>query len=86
MIEALCQFEKNTVVFTHFIVINVAAGAAALAFAVKTLTHNVSPLISGLLVLAVYGIAFFGSAAAAGFPDALRLFGYIRALPGGKGR
>ena len=52
---------------------SIAIGAAAVAFAVKFWTDNLPPLVSGILVLAVFGIAYFGSAAALKIPEALQL-------------
>ena len=52
---------------------SVAIGAAAVAFAVKCWTNSMPPLVSGILVLAVFGMAYFGSATALKIPEALQL-------------
>jgi putative peptidoglycan lipid II flippase len=52
---------------------SIAIGAAAVAFAVKCWTNSMPPLVSGILVLAVFGMAYFGSAAALKIPEALQL-------------
>jgi putative peptidoglycan lipid II flippase len=56
----------------------IAIGAAGLAFALKHWTKGLPPLISGVMVLGVYGLAYFASAAALRIPDALRLFQAVR--------
>ena len=52
---------------------SIAIGAAAVAFAVKYWTNSMPPLVSGTLVLAVFGMAYFGSAATLKIPEALQL-------------
>ncbi len=52
----------------------IALGAGAVAFAAKYLTGGIPPLVSGVFVLLVYGVIYFGVAVAAGIPDARRLF------------
>lgn len=51
----------------------IAAGAAAAAFLVKIWTHAMTPLLSGTLVLAVFGIIYIGIAVALKVPEALHL-------------
>ena len=52
---------------------SIAIVAAAVAFAVKYWTKGMPPLVSGPLVLAVFGMTYFGSAAALKIPEALQL-------------
>jgi putative peptidoglycan lipid II flippase len=47
--------------------------AAGLAFIVKLWMGNLRPVLSGTAVLSIYGMIYFGAAAAAGVPDALKL-------------
>ena len=51
----------------------IAIGAAAVAFAAKYWTNAMPPLLSGTLVLAVFGMIYFGGAAALKIPEALQL-------------
>lgn len=50
-----------------------AIGAAILAFGVRSLTTGTPPLISGIIVLSVYGLVYLGGAAFAGVPEAKKL-------------
>jgi putative peptidoglycan lipid II flippase len=50
-----------------------AAASACAAFAAKLWMQSLHPLISGLVVLSIFGLAYLGSAAALGIPDALQL-------------
>jgi putative peptidoglycan lipid II flippase len=50
-----------------------AAAAACVAFGAKLWTADLHPLISGVLVLSIFGLAYFGSAAGLGIPDALQV-------------
>jgi putative peptidoglycan lipid II flippase len=56
-----------------------AAVSACAAFMVKLWMQGLHPLISGFVVLPVFGLAYFGSAAALGIPEALQL---LRTLSG----
>jgi putative peptidoglycan lipid II flippase len=55
-----------------------ALGAAALSFAVRFGMKGLPPLISGIIVLSIYGLVYFAGAAALGIPDAKRLIDVIR--------
>jgi putative peptidoglycan lipid II flippase len=52
---------------------SVSIGAAAVALAVKYWTNAMPPLLSGTLVLAVFGMIYFGGAAAMKIPEAMQL-------------
>jgi putative peptidoglycan lipid II flippase len=57
---------------------SIAIAAAALSFAVKSWTSGMSPLISGIIVLLVFGSAYFCGAIALRIPDAMQLLGIIK--------
>jgi putative peptidoglycan lipid II flippase len=50
-----------------------AAASVCAAFAAKLGLQSLHPLISGVLVLSIFGLAYVGSAATLGIPDALQL-------------
>ncbi len=52
---------------------SIAITATVFAWAVNYWARNIHPLISGVLVLSVYGLVYFASAAALRIPDALQL-------------
>jgi hypothetical protein len=52
----------------------IAVGSAALSFALKSGIKDLPPLLSGAIVLSVYGLIYFAGAAALGIPDARRIF------------
>ena len=52
---------------------SLAVAAAALSFAVKHWTHGLSPVFSGVLVLLVFGAAYFAGAAALRVPTATQM-------------
>jgi len=52
----------------------IALGSAVLAFAVKSGIKGLTPLLSGAIVLSIYGLIYFAGAAALGVPDARRVF------------
>jgi putative peptidoglycan lipid II flippase len=56
-----------------------AASAAAAAFAVKLWTRSLNPLLSGTIVICVFGMIYVGGAAALKIPDARRI---LRTLSG----
>jgi len=56
----------------------IAIGAGAIAFAVKSGTAGLPPLISGAIVLLVYGLVYFGAAAAFDVPEAIQLVQVVR--------
>jgi putative peptidoglycan lipid II flippase len=58
----------------------IAIGASGVAFAVKIWTQSLAPLVSGILVVFVFGFLYFGSAAALRIPDAIQL---LRAVSNG---
>ena len=55
-----------------------ALGSAGLAFAVKHWTLGLSPLISGPIVIIVFGLAYFAGAVSIRMPDALQLLQVVR--------
>jgi len=57
---------------------SLAIAAAAVAFGIQLATKNLPPLLSGIIVLGIYGLAYFGGSAAAGVPEAQQLFKKIR--------
>ncbi len=57
-----------------------AAGAVVIAFIIKLWANSLSPLISGALVLSVYGIIYLGMAAMIGLPEAAKAFHTLRRL------
>jgi len=52
--------------------------AAALSFAVRYRLSGMSPLISGIIVLLIYGLIYFAGAIALRLPAAMQLLGAIR--------
>jgi putative peptidoglycan lipid II flippase len=58
--------------------LGLALGSAGLAFAVKYWTQNLPPLISGSLIILVYGSAYFAAAVGMRIPDAIQLFHAVR--------
>jgi putative peptidoglycan lipid II flippase len=52
--------------------------SAAVAFAVKLGTRGLSPLVSGAIVLSVFGIVYFGATAASGVAESKKLFQLVR--------
>jgi putative peptidoglycan lipid II flippase len=56
----------------------IAIGAAVLAFAMKYLTGESQPLISGVLVLLIYGSVYFLGAFALRIPNAMELLHAVR--------
>jgi putative peptidoglycan lipid II flippase len=65
---------------THYLIClwGAAAIASILGFGIKMWTQPWNALLSGSLVLAVYGFAFLASALALRLPDALRLYQLLR--------
>jgi putative peptidoglycan lipid II flippase len=51
-----------------------AIAAAAAAFGAQFATRNLPPLASGIMVLGIYGLVYFGGSGAAGVPEARQLF------------
>jgi putative peptidoglycan lipid II flippase len=56
----------------------IAIGAAALAFGAKLATGGWPPLIAGMIVLSVYGLMYFGTAAVLNVPEATKLIQSVR--------
>lgn len=56
----------------------VALASAALAFAVRWGIGGMPPLVSGTIVLSIYGLLYFSAAAALGIPDARKIFDVIK--------
>jgi putative peptidoglycan lipid II flippase len=56
----------------------IAIGAAALAFGTKSITGGLPPLLSGTIVLSVYGLLYFAAAAVLNVPEAIKLMQAIR--------
>jgi putative peptidoglycan lipid II flippase len=52
--------------------------SAAVAFAVKLGTRGLSPLVSGAIVISVFGMAYFGSTAASGVAESKKLVQLVR--------
>ena len=57
----------------------IAVGAVAVAFAVKYWTMALPPMISGILVLVVFAVGYFGIATALKVPEALQLMHAVSA-------
>ncbi len=56
-----------------------ALGSAGLAFAVKYWAQSLSPLVSGPLIIFVFGFIYFAGAVAMRIPDAIQLFQTVQA-------
>jgi putative peptidoglycan lipid II flippase len=56
----------------------IALGSAALSFAVKSGIKDLPPLLSGIIVLSIYGLAYISAAAALGIPDARKLVEVVK--------
>ena len=52
--------------------------SAAVAFAVKLGTRGLSPLVSGAIVLSVFGLVYFGATAAFGVAESKKLVQLVR--------
>jgi putative peptidoglycan lipid II flippase len=62
---------------------SIAVAAAILSFALKYwVTQGMSPLISGTLVLLIYGLAYFGGTIGLRIPEALQLVAFLRKKTG----
>jgi putative peptidoglycan lipid II flippase len=56
----------------------IAIAAGAIAFPLKAWTAGIHPFVSGLIVLPIYGLAYFGFAAAFRVPEATQLLRTIQ--------
>ncbi len=57
---------------------SIALGSAAITFAVKPEIKGLPPLISGVIILSLYGLIYFAGGAALGIPDARKIFEIVR--------